>query len=400
VTEWPASEKSRLESLLATRTVAVAYSGCDLRIVEACRLDGGYDWRQTTLSTDAVEINDADELYAKLPIGAVSLEGELSRSGRLAVETTVAGQFERTGPPLPLIERKGPCAEVTHFVSAVSIGAFKLKSGGALGARGGVDAYGAGARVDVKRSEVVLREAGAPESCVDATPDAPASACRSPIQIFLQEAKRKLTHEERLAREEEEQARLTGAVQLTLEPPPGEAAPWSLRREDEVALCELPCTRWVPPASGYEVRRDDAREDGHLAVDLPPSFPAARGERLPARVELAEGSLAGAWTTVSVSVAALVGGFALLATTDVQCINQQESQPAGLLGGCPDGFESTGETSRPVWIGPVMMGAGALGLGAGIYWVTVSHGDRIVLGRGIPGTPRVQLGPTGARGVF
>ena len=93
VTEWLASEKANLEALLRQGAVVVAYSGCSLKLLPQCRVRGAYQWRRTTTSTDTLEIRDADELYAKLPLGAVSLEGELQRSGRLAVQTTVSGQL-------------------------------------------------------------------------------------------------------------------------------------------------------------------------------------------------------------------------------------------------------------------------------------------------------------------
>jgi hypothetical protein len=79
VTEWPASEKTRLEALASKHLVVVGYSGCDMRIVAGCQLDGNDGWKQTTLATDTVEIANADERYAQLPLGAVGLEGQLAR---------------------------------------------------------------------------------------------------------------------------------------------------------------------------------------------------------------------------------------------------------------------------------------------------------------------------------
>ena len=81
-------------------------------------------------STDSLEINDADELYAKLPLGAPSLEGELKRSGKLAVQTVVSGQLRLEGAATGDIPKEGPCAQATHIVSALSLGAFALKAGG------------------------------------------------------------------------------------------------------------------------------------------------------------------------------------------------------------------------------------------------------------------------------
>src|SRR5262249_55556848 len=141
VTEWPASEKANLEARLREGGVVVSYSGCSMKLLPQCRVSGTYGWRRTTTATDMVEIHDADELYAKLPLGAVALEGELGRSGRLAVQTTVSGQLELRGWDKGLSEDPA-CAGATHVVGALSVGAFKLRSGGALRMKGAVDASG------------------------------------------------------------------------------------------------------------------------------------------------------------------------------------------------------------------------------------------------------------------
>src|SRR5215475_6679276 len=70
VTEWPASEKANLEALLMQGTVAVAYSGCSMRVLPRCQPKGHYIWQHTTPTADVININNEDELYSKLPLGA------------------------------------------------------------------------------------------------------------------------------------------------------------------------------------------------------------------------------------------------------------------------------------------------------------------------------------------
>ena len=184
VTEWPASEKAHLSSLATAQTVAVSYSGCEMRIIDGCKLEGGYQWVRTTTATDQVEIANADELYAKLPLGALSLEGELERAGRLAVSTTVAGQLTSTGAPPKSGVIPGVCGgHALHQCHQrrrlraperrVDRRRWKRRVAG----------VGVGARS--RRKEVVLREAGNRASCDDSTDDAPHRECASPIQVFL-----------------------------------------------------------------------------------------------------------------------------------------------------------------------------------------------------------------------
>ena len=94
-----------------------------MKIVNSCKIKGSYRWQRTTIATDSFEVKSADELYAKLPLGAASLEGELSRSGRLQMQTTVTGQLKLEAIDLGAIKNKGPCSGVTHIVDALSVGA-------------------------------------------------------------------------------------------------------------------------------------------------------------------------------------------------------------------------------------------------------------------------------------
>lgn len=183
VTEWPASEKANLELRLREGGVAVAYSGCELRIVPGCRLGGSYAWHRTTPATDVFEMRSVDDLYAKLPIGAVSLEGELSQGGQLRMQTTVAGQLRLASVSAP---PTGPdCRYATHVVTAMSVGAFRLSKGANLGASAGVGTPVGGVGAGTEEEQSLLREAGDPARCAEATDRASHPACSSPIQLFL-----------------------------------------------------------------------------------------------------------------------------------------------------------------------------------------------------------------------
>src|SRR4051812_36380479 len=53
VTEWPASEKANLEALIKRGGVAVAYSGCSMKLLTNCALGGGYGWQRTSPASEA-----------------------------------------------------------------------------------------------------------------------------------------------------------------------------------------------------------------------------------------------------------------------------------------------------------------------------------------------------------
>ncbi len=254
VTEWPASEKANLEARLRQGAVAVEYSGCSMRLLPACEIPGQYQWRRTTTATDTLEIRDADELYAKLPLGAVSLEGELARSGRISVQTTVAGQLElRDFRPAP-IGAFGPCGKATHVIHSLSVGAFKMRSGGTLKAGGGVDVQGVGASGQTQSSETLMREAGVASTCAEAQETEPNTKCRSPIQVFLRRLEK--------ADQGPPGTRKVGFVS-------GKSSEqWDVMANGK-KLCETPCVKWVNPGMPFVFHQEKSWYERNVQIEVP-----------------------------------------------------------------------------------------------------------------------------------
>jgi hypothetical protein len=250
VTEWPAPEKANLEARLREGTVVVAYAGCTMRLLPQCRATGKYLWRRTTPASDRIEIRDADDLYAKLPLGAASLEGELKRSGRLAVQTTVSGQLGLEEFDPNSLSRDGSCLGATHVLGALSVGAFKLMSGGGASLRGSASASIANVGGESQREESLLREAGSPEKCEASTDSAADIGCASPIQVFLRPLPRLIADQG-----------LPGFVKVRFLPVRGDSK-WQIATGDRL-LCGTPCERWMDPAMPVTFRKDKE------AVDVP-----------------------------------------------------------------------------------------------------------------------------------
>lgn len=190
ITEWPATERSRLESRASTSLVVVSYSGCDMRVLDECRARGSYAFRATSVAVDGFTVADEDELWAKLPLGAAALEGELRRSGELALRYVVVGQREAVALDEGEVQLDGACDDATHVVAGYAVGAFELSSHAASEAAAGVDVLGTGAGVAGKSEKRVVRSGGDPQECTKlgtgrAGATAPPEACSAPIQLFL-----------------------------------------------------------------------------------------------------------------------------------------------------------------------------------------------------------------------
>jgi transposase len=302
VTEWPATEKANLEARLRQGSVVVSYSGCTLRMLPRCRARGDYVWRRTTTSTDVIEIRNADELYAKMPLGAVSLEGELQRSGRLAVQTTASGQLQLAGFDPATIPRGSECEGATHVVGALSVGAFKLRSGGTARANGRADVAAiASARGGSESEESIVREAGAPARCEQSTESAPHVECASPLQMFLQQLPASVADRGP-----------TGTVKVKFLPVRGNQE-WDVMVGDRT-LCKTPCERWVDPAMPYTLKYDPGFFQQNQYIEVPDLRAHQVSERVEVRAEPRNmGEFVGGIMATSLGGMAVVAGTAFTA---------------------------------------------------------------------------------------
>ena len=247
VTEWSASEKANIQAALGGGAIAVAFSGCELRLVPNCRLPGAYNWQRTTPTSERIEIKSDAELFAKLPLGAATLGGELKKSGELAVQTTVSGQARLADMQATMVPNDPSCTEATHIVDALSVGAFTLTAGGSesMSASASVKVIGE-SKGSLSQSAKILRSAGNAEACSQATDESPSWDCASPLQVFL--------------------APIPGRSEP--EGPPGtvrvdfvsghENKRWDVIIDDNAA-CTTPCARWVDPSRPLSLRtREEA----------------------------------------------------------------------------------------------------------------------------------------------
>lgn len=265
LTEWSSAEKANLQARLNSGAMAVEYTGCNMRPLPACNLRGTYRFQRTTLSSDVVDIRSEDELFTKLPLGAVNLEGELARSGHLQVRTTVSGQYMLEGMSAEDVPDYGACAQATHILNGISIGSFQLQSGDQIQASASVEILERGGGATTASSESVLRQAGNPQSCSESTDEAPHLDCSSPIQAFLVPLPR-------FARE-----RGAGTVKATFATGDSTVA-WELR-SDQKFVCRTPCSLWINPGDSYEFRKENGVELTTIPVpDLRPYAGAGQVE--------------------------------------------------------------------------------------------------------------------------
>lgn len=185
VIEWPATERATLDAKLGEGIVAVAYQGCELKVLRSCNAPGHrYEYRGVSKATDGFSVESGTDLYAKLPVGAASLAAELRASRAIRVTYSSVGTRSITHTRVARGDLHGVCAGATHFVHGVSVGAFTVSSDASARAGGSAEVQAAGAGVSSHDAARVMREGGAIKRCAGNAEDAE-PGCDVAIQLHL-----------------------------------------------------------------------------------------------------------------------------------------------------------------------------------------------------------------------
>ena len=182
--EWDATHVARMQAAAQEGVLLVHYSGCELEILYGCEQEGAYKFVPTTLSTNTEYITNEDEIFAKLPVGALKLVGEFQQGDKWSLDYAITGMKQTAVKKIDGAALEGGCDRATHFVSAMAVGAYRLVSEAKRNAAASVEVFGSGAGVSGGRSAGALRQAGVYEECISKLrskdPD-----CQAVVQLFL-----------------------------------------------------------------------------------------------------------------------------------------------------------------------------------------------------------------------
>jgi|GEM_PF-3288483 len=184
IVEWPSADRATLEARIRKGVVPVRYAGCEMEVLDQCILSGRYTYTALTKQHESLVVRDVDDLWAKLPLGAASLEGTLKSEGALSLVMTMVGRYEWAGTPRRR-DLEGHCERATHVIAGLVVGAFEFYTGTEekASAGGGLTGMGAGARrLSARRT---INQAGEESACEQATTqDAePPSGCGAMLRV-------------------------------------------------------------------------------------------------------------------------------------------------------------------------------------------------------------------------
>ena len=189
IVEWDPSSRNDVEALLKHEGVLVVrYDGCEMELLRQCHAPGTYDYVAATRQHESVHISTADELYARMPIGALALEGELERGRELRLDMSIVGKFaSRDAVPNRQRFNGVECGRATHVVVGLTAGAFEMSAGQRASASAGASAGLAAGGGTHRHEEQTLRRAGNKSSCDAASvqDSAPPAGCGALLRLEL-----------------------------------------------------------------------------------------------------------------------------------------------------------------------------------------------------------------------
>lgn len=190
IIEWPSADRGALEGQIkrGDRLVVVRYEGCAMEVLRSCRARGGYGYSAVERKEEAQTLKTADELYARIPLGAAQLEGELARHGALRLAMTIVGTYDADRLSIPRGELEGECEGATHVVTGLTVGAFALASGSGASIKAGaaVTGLGAGGGAGSRAERGYHRSDGDPDACRGYAQGGPPRECGALLRLEVE----------------------------------------------------------------------------------------------------------------------------------------------------------------------------------------------------------------------
>jgi hypothetical protein len=180
IVEWPGTNKVGLDSQSRRGVVIVKFDGCsNLKVLTQCEAKGTYEAETVTPARDKMEIKNKNDLFALLPLGALSLGGAVDSGTKFLLDYVAVGQREYKGEAP---STTGICDGATHYVRRITIGAYSLDAEEEGSMSGGANAGKIGIGGSHDESDKRHKASGDPNKC-ESSPTS--SDCNAPIQLEL-----------------------------------------------------------------------------------------------------------------------------------------------------------------------------------------------------------------------
>lgn len=120
--------KVRLQTLSEKEIVLAVFRDCRLEMLRGCEVGGNYSFTPTQSIRNTEYIRTRNELFAKLPLGAVELNAQYKDGTEWFLEYILTGSVDSTVSKIDTKALPAHCREATHFIQGMVVGAYQLRS--------------------------------------------------------------------------------------------------------------------------------------------------------------------------------------------------------------------------------------------------------------------------------
>jgi TPR repeat protein len=148
VVDWNEGARGDLEEIVNDgKIVIVAWDSKGFRLLRKCHLDGDYGYVPISYKTKVLHLSSQDEVMANLPLGGLGIVGkvggDLEQQATIDIALAMVGKRRTTYDDVTQDQLKGQCTEATHFVRAMTVGAFAMATGTKAKASAAAEIFGA-----------------------------------------------------------------------------------------------------------------------------------------------------------------------------------------------------------------------------------------------------------------
>lgn len=192
VVDWSPEARADLEEAIHDGIAIVTWDDKGLRLARKCQLAGDYGYLPLQPKKDVVRLESADEVAATLPLGGLGIAGKIGggfqQGTTLDIALAMVGKRRTSWNEVSRDDLKGDCDGVTHYVRAVVVGAFAMKTGTHGKAAAAAELFGAGSSGSTESSKDVDSTDGQLDACEKATGEEtkPVAQCGSFLRLELE----------------------------------------------------------------------------------------------------------------------------------------------------------------------------------------------------------------------
>jgi len=173
------------------RISVVAWDCRSLRVLPECYVEGAYGYQATSPKEQSVQLTDADEVSATLPLSGARLAGQFDNdfASGTSLDLALVMIGKRTTPRTSITrdDLRGNCAGASHVVKSATLGAFTLATGERARVRSVADLFGAQVALKSQSGKSTFLRDGSLDACNSAqgAAGAPPIGCNAVLRLEL-----------------------------------------------------------------------------------------------------------------------------------------------------------------------------------------------------------------------